>query len=298
LPTNVWILSKGRPSNLSSKLFSSAGIEHTIFVEPQDEAAYRAVLLPHASLHILPQDNGGICFVRNHMLETARAMGDVPYWMCDDDIKSMAPTELVGGVPRKRKGSGPSDVAACMDSIERGGLAHPEIAFAAPAHVANLWAFDFCGMKLDYPSFFINWVHPGRIHRDLRWHVPGRDDTLFAGELTLTGGRTAWFTTVAVDVAPIGFSPGAGGMAEYYARWDEKVIPGCQGLEACIEGHRAKAVDGLCGKDRKRAETMKLVRWFKPKWSRGGDYNLPRWAALRKLKLMCDAAGLKLEPAK
>ena len=294
MPTNVWILSKGRPDNLSSRLFSKWGIQHTIFVEPGDEAAYRACLLPHADLHILPKSNGGICFVRNHMLETARSMGDVPYWMCDDDIKDIWPTHVVDGKVRKLKGG---SAVEAMDHVERECLAHREVAFGSPAHVGNIWSQSTTETRIDYPSFFINWVHPGRIHPDLRWVVDGRDDCLFAGQMVMTGGRPAWVLGCGVDVAPIGFSPGAGGMAEYYQKWDEKVIPACRLLEMHIERYRSLVLECLPdGKEREGVRKMKLVRWFKPKWSRGGDYNIPRWSALRKLRLIADRHGIELRP--
>jgi len=293
LPTNVWILSKGRPDNLSSRLFSKWGIEHTIFVEPGDEAAYRAALLPHAGLHVLPKNNGGICFVRNHMLETARAMGNVPYWMCDDDVKDIWPTHVVDGKVRKLKGGSAVDA---MDLVERECLAHPEIAFGSPAHVGNIWAQSATDTKLDYPSFFINWIHPGRIHPDLRWKVDGRDDVLFAAQVVMTGGRPAWVLGCGVDVAPIGFSPGAGGMAEYYQKWEDRVIPGCRQMEAIVESYRDELLQRVDETERPYIAKMKIVRWFKPKWARGGDYNIPRWSALRKLRLFSQSHGITQVP--
>jgi len=296
LPTNVWILSKGRPVNMSSRLFSKWGIDHTIFVEPQDEEAYRAVLLPHAHLHILPQNNGGIGFVRNQMLETARSLGNVPYWMCDDDVENIWPSHVVRGkYVRKLKGGSAVDA---MDHVERECLAHPEIAFGAPAHIGNIWTQSTTNTKIDYTSFFINWIHPGRIHPELRWIGHGSEDVLFAGQMVMTGGRLAWILGTGVEVAPIGFSPGAGGMAEYYQKWDEKVVPACQRMETHIERFRSFILQRLPpGKERDSVGRMKLVRWFKPTWARGGDYNIPRWSALRKLRLIADRHGIYMTPS-
>lgn len=295
LPTNVWILSKGRPSNMSSRLFSKWGIDHTIFVEPQDEEAYRAVLLPHARLHIISQNNCGISFVRNQMLETARSLGNVPYWMCDDDIKNIWPTTVISDKVRRLPGGSAVDA---MDHIERECFAHPEIAFGAPAHVSNIWAQSKTDTKIDYPSFFINWIHPGRIHPDLRWIGHGLEDALFAGQMVMTGGRPAWILGAGVEVAPIGFSPSAGGMTEYYQKWDEKVIPACRRMEEYIERFRSFILERLpLGKERESVGRMKLVRWYNPKWAHYQDSITLRWSALRKLRLIADRHGIYMTPS-
>jgi hypothetical protein len=81
----ILIPSKGRPSGKTSPLLSSASIPHRIVVEPQDHAAY-ADANPSASLVTLPEDNRGLAYVRNFILDLARSENLGWFWMMDDDI--------------------------------------------------------------------------------------------------------------------------------------------------------------------------------------------------------------------
>lgn len=81
---HVFIPSKARAKTSTYKLLQAAGHQVTHFVEPQDKAAYQAAEVP--GLHVLPANDQGIAFVRNHMLDTARKQGIKWFWMVDDDV--------------------------------------------------------------------------------------------------------------------------------------------------------------------------------------------------------------------
>ena len=79
----ILIPSKKRPE---SKLFlqlKSEGIPFNIVIEPQDRSDYRA----HSDcLLVLPENNQGLAYSRNFVLNYARDRGFDWFWMLDDDI--------------------------------------------------------------------------------------------------------------------------------------------------------------------------------------------------------------------
>ena len=81
---HVCIPSKGRPTTSTYKLLSAANIEFTHFVEPQDKSSYNSQNVPN--VHILPESNQGIAYVRNYMLDWAQKNKHEWTWMIDDDV--------------------------------------------------------------------------------------------------------------------------------------------------------------------------------------------------------------------
>jgi len=79
-----YIPSKGRPSTKTHKLFQAAGIEVLHFVEPSEYEIYR---LPGTKVDIC-EDNRGIAYVRNFMLDYAKQHGHIHVIVCDDDVTS------------------------------------------------------------------------------------------------------------------------------------------------------------------------------------------------------------------
>lgn len=75
------IPSKGRPGTNTYKLFQQAGIPVYHFIEPQEMDAYKA-----PNKISIGESNKGIAFVRNFILDWARANGHEWIIMCDDDI--------------------------------------------------------------------------------------------------------------------------------------------------------------------------------------------------------------------
>jgi hypothetical protein len=80
-----YIPSKGRPSTKTHKLFQSAGIEVLHFIEPSEYELYHP--LPGTKVNI-GEDNRGISYVRNFMLDYAKRHGHIHVIFCDDDVTS------------------------------------------------------------------------------------------------------------------------------------------------------------------------------------------------------------------
>jgi hypothetical protein len=57
---------------------------YTVFVEPQDTEAYRKA--GHASIVVLPENEKGIAYARQAILDYAVQNNDKWFWMIDDDI--------------------------------------------------------------------------------------------------------------------------------------------------------------------------------------------------------------------
>ena len=90
------IPSKGRVNTSTYKLLMGSGFTVYHFIEPQEIDAYD---VPN-KISIL-EDNRGITYVRNFMLEWAKAQGHKTVLICDDDINSfgMAKNKRAGNRP-------------------------------------------------------------------------------------------------------------------------------------------------------------------------------------------------------
>lgn len=83
----IYIASKGRADKcLTAQMLQDDGVGFFLVVEPQDADKYSRAF-PRVILIVLPQDNWGISFARNQILNHAhRGISDW-VWMLDDDIK-------------------------------------------------------------------------------------------------------------------------------------------------------------------------------------------------------------------
>jgi hypothetical protein len=81
----ITIATKGRPQTKSYLHYQKFDIPVFHFVEPQDEAAYVAAKVPN--LVVIPDNNRGLWYVRNFILEWARKSNHKWIWMNDDDVK-------------------------------------------------------------------------------------------------------------------------------------------------------------------------------------------------------------------
>lgn len=91
----IYIPSKGRASPENAKLIAlldQSRLDYTIFVEPQDEYAYRGAF-GRASFVVLPDNDRGLGYSRQRLLEHARSKGWAWYWHLDDDIAAFHSVE-------------------------------------------------------------------------------------------------------------------------------------------------------------------------------------------------------------
>lgn len=149
------IPSKGRSQNqTTSKLLDNVGLQHTIWVEPQDEQAYRSNLLPTATLHVLDKDNQGIAYVRQQILNKGRDTRQ-PYWIIDDDITQIVKLASNGSYMRRDKVT-PVDVV--LQEMEESFKIN-KIDYGAPGHLSTV---GYHGGKLNYnkQSYCVVWIDP------------------------------------------------------------------------------------------------------------------------------------------
>ena len=78
-----YIPSKGRPKTKTYKLFEEAGIKVYHFLEPQDYGKYN---VPNKVE--LGENDKGITYVRNFMLDFAEKNNEEWVIFCDDDVTS------------------------------------------------------------------------------------------------------------------------------------------------------------------------------------------------------------------
>jgi len=80
----ISVCSKGRPRALLFDMARTWRLSLTIFVEKDDEAAYRQ---KGCTIIVLPESGRGLAYSRQQALLWARTNGQQWYWMLDDDIK-------------------------------------------------------------------------------------------------------------------------------------------------------------------------------------------------------------------
>lgn len=89
----IYVLSKGRAAGCATfHTLYNDGLEPHVVVEPAELMAY-AEHIPITSLVALPENNRGIVYVRNYILEHAKATGSW-VWMMDDDVTGFYETNV------------------------------------------------------------------------------------------------------------------------------------------------------------------------------------------------------------
>ena len=108
----IYIPSKGRPDFATAKLLNEPHPPYidpyvvmdidmeekprpyTVFVEPQDAEAYR--IAGHASIVVLRENDKGVAYARQPILDYAIQNNDRWFWMIDDDVIQFSAYQLDG----------------------------------------------------------------------------------------------------------------------------------------------------------------------------------------------------------
>jgi hypothetical protein len=129
----ILIASKGRASTSSTiAALLDDGLMPCLFVEPQEWGAYRAAY-PAAECVMLEQNDHGLPYVRQQILERARARGVGWYWMLDDDITAfyqVARGRNVKVAPRVAL-AGAQALFAHLPDVAQAGLEYQQFAWSA-----------------------------------------------------------------------------------------------------------------------------------------------------------------------
>jgi hypothetical protein len=96
----IFVPSKGRPNSTTLKLLAESELPFRAIVEPQDYEAYYP-LWGRDHVEVLPENDQGLPYVRNWILNTAAEEDIGWYWMFDDDITAFGMVQ--SGKVQKRK---------------------------------------------------------------------------------------------------------------------------------------------------------------------------------------------------
>lgn len=207
----VYIASRGRPEGRTMKLLRHAMVPFTVFVEPQDHSAYDA----HGyDLWVLPEDDRGLYYARQQILNYARGMRQEWYWLMDDDItgfyevvnKRCVNTDALGALTHA------SRMFIREPSVGQAGLEYRQYAWASGAEYKLDSYCDVCtavrsSVLADY---------------DQRFKLKGdRDFTL---QVLSEGYHVMKVTRFAFDAAPNGSN--AGGLQDTYRTGVEQEMSG------------------------------------------------------------------------
>jgi hypothetical protein len=79
----IAIATKGRPDGSTMKMLDSEGVAYTLFVEPQDAELY----CTYKNVVVIDENDKGLWYVRNKIIEYYQSKGATWVWVLDDDIK-------------------------------------------------------------------------------------------------------------------------------------------------------------------------------------------------------------------
>lgn len=85
----IYVCSKARPHDRhisTMRLLRDAGVPFNLVVEPQDAAVYEEAW-PDAVVLVLPENDRGLAYCRNFVIQHAASAGHAWVWVMDDDVK-------------------------------------------------------------------------------------------------------------------------------------------------------------------------------------------------------------------
>ena len=282
--SQVWIPSKGRPNPSFSQALSSEGIPHVIFVEPQDEESYRQVLSSCAGLRIIPENNRGVTYVRQQMLDSARD-SKFRIWMMDDDINRFFRLYPIReGIDKARRRELLTIRQALTEAENK--FIENDLTYGCFIHNA-FGVFAHPGLsfrKMDYGSI---WIDGTKFPKDINYAgIKGREDLYLAVQLVLAGHRAATDNDLSVDHKPSADPKAKGGLADWYADWEKNVLPANAELESRLDALMAEYVTKLPVDTQKQFKGKHLYRQYKMAHGprKGSTDTRPSWSNIIKLR--------------
>ena len=193
---NIFIPTKNRVENSTLLKFAESENENVfVVVEPQEHQQYKNRFTNFQYI-ILPENNGGITYVRNYIKEYSESLGMQNYWQLDDDITGFFYRE---GTKLIRGGFGILHKAAVEfkdAGFALGGLEYRQFAWSASK---NFVINSFC----DSCVFVDNTKTIGMRYRE---YLEGKEDRDFAMQVIASGEKTARTTLFAFSAPANGLS--------------------------------------------------------------------------------------------
>ncbi len=190
----IYVISKGRwESRLTVKALLSCCVPHRVVVEPQEYAAYSAVIDP-ATLLILPFSNLGRGSIpaRNWVWDHSVGQGYARHWIVDDNINRF--------FRFNRNLKVPADAGAMLRAIEDFTERYENVGLSGPSY------FMFVKRKYIVPPFIPNTRIYSCILIDnalpLRWRGRYNEDTDLSLRVLKSGLCTVLFNAFLAEKMP------------------------------------------------------------------------------------------------
>ena len=281
----VWIPSKSRPNPSFSQALAAEGIDHVIWVEPQDHEKYAAATTsPHVSFRVLEKNNQGVTYVRQRILDAARDEG-VSMWMMDDDINKFFRLHPIReGLDKARRRELLTLREALTEAEEK--FRSNDLVYGCFIHNA-FGIFGSPGLsfkKMDYGSI---WIDGSKFPKDINYGgIKGREDLFLAVQLVLAGHRAATDNDLSVDHKPSADPKAKGGLADWYADWEKNVLPANAELESRLDALMSEYVEKLDDAGKKLFKGKHLYRQYKMAHGprKGSTDTRPSWSNIIKLR--------------
>ena len=278
----VWIPSKSRPNPSFSQALSAEGIDHVIWVEPQDHEKYAASATAHTSFRVLEMNDQGVTYVRQKMLDAARNEG-VRMWMMDDDINKFFRLHPIReGIDKARRRELLTIRQTLTEAEEK--FIENDLTYGCFIHNA-FGIFGSPGLsfkKMDYGSI---WIDGTKFPKDINYAgIKGREDLYLAVQLVLAGHRAATDNDLSVDHKPSADPKAKGGLADWYADWEKNVLPANAELENRLDSLMSEYVTKLSADLQKQFKGKRLYRQYKMAHGprKGSTDTRPSWSNIIK----------------
>ena len=201
---NIFIPTKNRVENSKLIEFSeNQGHDVIIVLEPQDYKKYKHKY-PNFNYLLLPENNGGITYVRNYIKEYSEKNGMNNYWQLDDDITAIFYREGRKLIKTGFDALINAQEGFLKNNIALGGLEYGQYAWS---QTKEFMLNSFC----DSCVFVDNTKTMGLRYRK---YLEGKEDRDFAMQVIKSGQTTARTTLYAFNAPTNGSN--AGGLKEIF----------------------------------------------------------------------------------
>lgn len=210
----IFVPSKGRCHKQSTvNLLVKAGLQPTVVVEPQDYDEYVEALPKGTRIFCMTEDNQGIAYVRNVILQYAREARIGGYWMLDDDITRINTHPLRKTVE--------ADITTALmyatGEFDRSGVAQGALEYSQFA-----WGADGKMKRNGYCDVCV-YVNPWKIPSTVRYRseMNLKEDRDFTLQILSAGCRTARVTNFSFQAPKNGSNKG--GLHDTYQQTGREV---------------------------------------------------------------------------